>query len=95
MRAQRLIEQAVSENPLPQLIKRAVTELGMSPREINSGECGKLARLVVRQARQQGVAAKMMTRDNHDFIELDGRYFDAEAPAGVQDWKELPVLKGR
>ena len=31
---------------------------------------------------------------NHDFIEYRGRFYDAEAPGGVDDYRDLPIFEG-
>lgn len=32
-------------------------------------------------------------RSSHHFIEYDGQYYDAEAPEGVEDWRDLPFFE--
>jgi hypothetical protein len=69
-------------------IKKALKRFRLSPEEINNGHCGFFASHV-----------QFLLKDNctiwhvpgfHTWIEVDGRYYDAETPAGVRYPSELP-----
>jgi len=78
------------------------TEWTETPREINSGRCEEFAEAA---AGLSGLSPEIaVTRDEmtppgrrfhlpgHVWIIHAGRHYDAEAPAGVERWQELPIF---
>jgi hypothetical protein len=67
------------------------------PIEINRGGCADIADIVWRMTKH--VADVEITSDEdedggeytHTFLKYDGRFFDAECPDGVDDWRDLPI----
>ena len=93
---------------LPMTIETAIRTLlatewaDATPREINSGRCEEFAEDA---AGFSGLSPEIaVTRDEmtppgrrfhlpgHVWIIHAGRHYDAEAPAGVERWQELPIF---
>lgn len=77
-----------------------------SPRSINGGDCTDFAcelmeRLDSREMEIEkmdtpeayGVEDCLVTEPYHMWITDGSRHYDAEAPEGVSDWKELPFFQ--
>lgn len=67
------------------LIKSAVAEFGMTPREINSGYCVEFAELL--QDKFSGFKYEVSKKSdpfNHDWVSYRGYHYDAETPEGVR-----------
>jgi predicted GNAT family N-acyltransferase len=89
------------ERPSPEQVTSAVlklvAEMGEDPIIINSGDCDTFAERLV-GVLGYGVAEEIMDDDddgripNHAWVDIDGRYYDAEVPSGVDDWRDLPVF---
>lgn len=79
---------------------KAVQErMDASPREINNGLCADFGDLVWNKL---GRPDWINFTDNvfegqeeyrHSWISQDGLHFDAEAPEGVEDWRQLPIFQ--
>lgn len=73
------------------------------PYDINCGFCEEWADSVVQQvpeAEVVGVANLTGNPDDdleypHVFVLYRGRFYDAECPGGVDDWKQLPAFQER
>lgn len=71
---------------------------GLTPAEINSGNCDEAAEFVA--AKLGDGAVPTYTEDNsedddlpgHCWVKWRGKHYDAEAPAGVTDWRDLPIF---
>ena len=88
---------------LPEIIRHLAAEWGITPYQINSGDCEEFMVALCEAAR---------LTDDHDFCTesflepedhftlpghvwtyTDGRHYDAEAPDGVEDWRNLPIFQ--
>ena len=86
------------------MINDLVLEWGEHPLDINGGECGDFACELARRLPAAyhvfcEAALNLFTIDNlefdlngHNMIEYDGRYYDAEAPQGVEYPELLPIF---
>ena len=63
--------------------------LPMTPTEINEGRCEEWANEVHRLVPE---AERYWTFD-HMWVRYRGRFYDAEARAGVEDWSDLPFFE--
>lgn len=69
----------------------------LSPRHINQGRCELFAMdvlLKVPGARVRSTGA--LTREElpeHYWVLYNGRHYDAEAPEGVENWRDLPFFR--
>ena len=85
--------------PLPEVARRIVTVYGLYPYDINCGNCDYFASDFLFVAGRLGKSGEpLVTPDEEDlpghcWAFIDGRHFDAEAPDGVTDWRELPIFK--
>jgi hypothetical protein len=78
---------------LPSLIRELVGD--ECPIQINTGGCADIATILWERHRELNVVSDedMGGREyTHTFIEHQGRYYDAEAPDGVDDWHDLPIF---
>lgn len=67
------------------LIRLCVTESGMTPREINNGNCDTFAETLC--ARFPGFTWECSTDADpfsHDWVSYEGVHYDAETPEGVE-----------
>jgi hypothetical protein len=64
-------------------------EFNEDPQKINSGECEDF--LMAMADMLPGVFE--MDHLGHIFARIDNRYYDAEAPEGVDDWRDLPYFQ--
>lgn len=84
---------------LPDLINRLVAAYGLRARDINNGNCDYFAEDFLFAAKKLGNLGEFLaTPDDEDlpghcWAFLSGKHFDAEAPEGVGDWRELPIFK--
>lgn len=81
------------------VIHELVNEFGYTPYEINNGQCQEFAEAL--QQRVRGATLMEVGTDEngdfnedpiHFFVKFKGRYYDAEAPLGVRDWRNLPIF---
>jgi hypothetical protein len=88
-----------TEMPLPEVVRRLVAAYGVHPYSINSGNCDYFAEDLLFAAKQLGNTGKLVTTPDdeglpgHCWALVSGRHFDAEAPEGVGNWRELPIFK--
>lgn len=83
-----------------ELVAEWCGEDGNTPEDINNGSCDAFARTVERDfpgARAAWDYQLDRTKDSgfyccHMLVEYEGRYYDAERPDGVEDWKDLPYF---
>lgn len=83
---------------------RTITE----PRSINEGPCAEFAEEARKllEAHLPGIAVEVLCEEDvlapdgvelpnwfHTFIVVGGSYHDAEATAGVHDWRDLPFFR--
>lgn len=93
---------------LPQMIRELVLGdffEGLPPEEINCGFCVDFAEQLNAKLVDRGVldgvlldsgdlgAGLRYGRGEHVWLWLRGRHYDAEAPEGVEDWRDLPFFK--
>lgn len=69
----------------------------LAPPQINNGICADFATILWERFRAHGMRIvsdeDMDGREyTHTFVEYGGRYYDAECPYGVSNWKELPIF---
>lgn len=81
------------------MIRKLIGEFKQDPRSINSGDCDLFAQELVSRL-DYGEAEELLNDDdeddsfpNHAWAVIDGRYYDAEAPDGVEHWWDLPIFK--
>jgi len=84
----------IEQDPMTQLVKETVTEVGLAPFEINTGNCDEFADKLVRKARKIGLNTRLIVNDRigHIWTTCLGKHYDAETPDGVANWKELPTV---
>lgn len=78
-----------------QVIHRLVAEFELSPDVINNGFCADFACAVQERIRSARIVSdEDLGRDEytHTFVQLGGRFYDAESPSGVDDWRNLPIF---
>lgn len=83
---------------ITQEINKLVKEYNKNPYDINNGGCeGFMGSIIGRM----GGYSRDLTCGTPDFdsrwpghywIEYKGRYYDAECPNGVSDWRKLPIM---
>jgi hypothetical protein len=85
--------------PLSDLVRRLVAVYSHHPQDINNGNCDYFAEDLLFAAQQLGnIGRFFVTPDDenlpgHCWAFVSGKHFDAEAPEGVADWRELPIFK--
>lgn len=90
--------EVVTASLLTQTILDVVAERGMCGARINAGGCEEFAEEVVERL---GGHTDELTTDTflghpggtHSYIKFRGRYYDAEAPEGVSQIGQLPVIQ--
>jgi hypothetical protein len=87
---------------ISRIIRELVREWGKSPYDINDGPCEEFALEVMDQSGlPYGPPAWEIYEDSTDGVALPGhvwiahggRSYDAEAPDGVDDWRDLPLFR--
>ncbi|MBI3416717.1 MAG: hypothetical protein HY043_15605 [Verrucomicrobia bacterium] len=84
---------------LPDLIRRLVAAYGLQPCDINNGNCDYFAEDFLFASKTLGNLGEFfVTPDDEDLPRhcwacVSGKHFDAEAPEGVEDWRDLPIFK--
>ena len=84
---------------LPDILKRLVIAYGLQPYDINNGNCDYFAEDFLFVAKKLGNPGRFFATPEdedlpgHCWAFVSGRHFDAEAPEGVGDWRELPIFK--
>lgn len=91
---------SVTPGRLTRAIRRFVTVWEVSPEQINDGNCGEFATMVINSLGGQSkdlfisyFALKITPNEDHlghEWITLNGRHYDAESPEGVDDYRQLP-----
>lgn len=83
------------KNPMPKLIRQQLEEWNMTPKQVHQNDCDTFARRILDKARKQGLKVRPKVCDDtiHVFLVYDGRSYDAQAPQGVKDWRDLPDTK--
>jgi hypothetical protein len=80
---------------MEELIQDVTDSFDMEPKEINSGRCMDWAYEVEENfdgdAQVVETAPALGAENAHWFVEHDGKYYDAESPDGVDDWRELDI----
>jgi len=74
------------------LIQELIKRFGMRPEQINNGWCWGFAEMVAESNKNAKVIKSDDYKDmfaGHYFIFLDGRYYDAENPEGVNEPQDL------
>ena len=75
---------------------------GITPHAINNGLCEDFAMMVIEQmggysSELEEVATESFDGANdlpgHVWIYYQDKFYDAECPQGVKDWRELPIFK--
>lgn len=83
-------------NPqMQKILLEVIAEFGMTPREINQGNCDSFCDQVMEKAHLAGIACKEMDVSGHVWVYCidDKTHYDAETPSGVKNWKDLPYFK--
>ena len=74
--------QKVTSNMMERLVKHDWAD---NVHDINKGWCGTWAEKV----RAKDPSAEIWASSDHMFIKKNGKYYDAETPSGVSDWRKL------
>ena len=79
---------------MDQIIKEALEVFGLTPYEINTGNCDGFADLLLAKAEELGLDVKLIVNDSigHVWVKYRGKHYDAETSIGVTNWKELPAF---
>lgn len=78
------------------VINEMVSAFGFDdPKDINEGWCADFAHKVGEKVPGSSIRCdEDFGREyTHTFLKYRGRYYDAEAPLGVKNWKQLPYFK--
>jgi hypothetical protein len=77
------------------IIYECLSESKLTPYEINTGNCDAFAEKVTVVAERYNVEVKLITNDRvgHIWVKHSGKYYDAETPKGVTNWRELVAVK--
>lgn len=83
---------------LRQVICKTIQEAGVSPYEINNGQCEDFASKIVSKVEgSSDVCTENFVEfgllPGHVWILFEGKHYDAEAPHGVKDFSDLPIFK--
>lgn len=79
-------------------VTQSFAEEGITPYEVNNGNCDAWAEEVLGLLGETGHkvqiwATPMFYADTtHIFLRIDGKFYDAECSAGVDDHNELPIF---
>ena len=71
---------------------------GLSPRQINQGQCDNFASDLQSLVSDSRLFCSEQFEDEwpdvpgHCWVEFEGKWFDAETPDGVDEWKDLPIF---
>lgn len=90
-----IICREVKRSAVEILLSQDILPLAEDLEEINEGLCGVVSSNVLDAVDNDQVKAVNSGGMNwlHCWIEYNGRHFDAEAPTGVDDPTQLPMLK--
>jgi hypothetical protein len=64
----------------------------MTPEEINGGYCYRWA-ATVKVLVPQADVFYLAYEGGHVFVRIDGKFYDAESPTGVSNWRKLKSFK--
>jgi hypothetical protein len=72
-----------------------VDKFHLTPYEINTGHCIDFANETFYMARDFGIKTEIRFNDRagHSWIEYEGKHYDAEAPKGISNWRNLAAIK--
>lgn len=79
------------------VIRRIVKEFGLTPKQINEGECEEFAekvRHIIPEAKIEEIQdhfEDIVMR--HFYLKYKSKYYDSETPKGVAHWSDLPVYQ--
>lgn len=80
-----------------QLIDQYYTPRGITPDKINQGDClyfaGEIIKMVPDAKCHWDTDLDKDDHRGHMAIEYNGKWYDAECPMGVLDWKDLPAYQ--
>ena len=91
-----------AEDRISRIIRELIQEWGRSPYDINNGPCEEFAMEVIdRSGLPYAGPTWEIYEDSTDGVALPGhvwavhggRNYDAEAPDGVDDWRDLPLFR--
>ena len=77
---------------LPQAIRDLVGD--SDPVEINTGGCADFATILWESNRKLEITSdedEDGREYSHTFIKHQGRFYDAETPEGIEDWRDFPI----
>lgn len=91
----------MTETDITSVIHCVVADMGDDPYEINSGRCEELMQRVLKAVPEAEERCSAMVLDDpmhpvyggHVWVYHNGKHYDAEAPDGVTDWKDLPFMQ--
>ena len=84
------------------LIKQLIKETELSPKEINNGNCVEFANALAERLSTIKVYETGLDKNGnfnidpiHNFIKYNNKFFDAERPKGLKNYKNLPFYKNQ
>lgn len=88
-----------SREKITEAVRKIVAKMGGDPRSINAGDCDTFALALIKEL-EFGDAEEILAEEedegyipSHAWARIDGRYYDAEAPDGVDRWQDLPIFR--
>jgi len=92
---------------ITKMVQTAKEKHNLSPREINNGLCEEFAMAVIE--RMGGYSDNLEEVSTESFVNIESdewanypghvwiyygdKFYDAECPQGVNDWRELPIFR--
>lgn len=71
------------------IIKDMISRSGKKPYDINNGDCEPFAKALHDKLPGSTIHDYAAS---HRFVKFEGKYYDAETPEGVKDWKQIPLI---
>lgn len=84
---------------VPDVIQELIRAYARPPYDIDNGVCDYFASDLVLALEAIGKVAETywtpeeVDLPGHCWVKVDGRFYDAETPFGVADWRELLIFK--
>ena len=78
---------------IQEAMRRALSELGMKPRQVNEHDCFNFASIVFNLIPGSKIGGHNIDGEGQSYIEYDGLCYDSECPAGVDHWTKLPTFQ--
>lgn len=77
------------------IVNNLIDEYGISPQEINSGNCDTFAEDLVKRIPGSKLYETNLysPHQTHLFIMVNNLFYDAEHPFGIDDWKKMGIYR--